>query len=708
MQMPKDVNDLLLFRLLQGMQEQWMNITDLIKGLRNLHDVEKAPEEALQYLKWIVGLTKSLDFLTGNLSERVLRRIIHLAPKIWQYKGTPKGFVEILEIITAYEVRLLDWFYFRTILGEMEIFHADDPVDTWLLDASGMDSNIFPDGLEVSENTNMDVLPSDMPDPWYYIGIQGAALFDIFQIINGVLEHDQTNGNDSGGQFAYYLPLNELDEISMGAVFQLAPNPVTINDRPWFIAMCDGVKRYVLRWSQNDIVLMDHTETIQGVPANFKFVEGTDYRIYMKKDANGVSVTINGFQVFNQVSISGFSAYLQNGYWFGFWDNRENQNWLAYWDDVGPAPKIQFDLTSLLGTTEAVPHTIRVKYLPKNAIRTVYSQWTGTKNVCYVNDAFGQDLPIETDNLNNFKVGVDPDEFSSDLYVVDDGSLDRDLVQNLVKVMRPAGERFFIRWMDFIDTFKHTYDIWTSISGNYSIDETNKWMQLDGSSQVLSNMPNDSEWQNIIKQWKFYVDTIPHTGIDFLFNYVSATEHLMVRFLPTGITHKLQLGYQDTGGFSQIGSDYDFPLKIRANQSYTLAVHTQLVTIHRVWPDGEDEPDTPPYWWDDVMGAIDPWPPDSWPPDIPDIYTIRILVYFDGNLIFDTLVSNDPYGVDDPVSEKGKVGVINKDASNYAFIESVTVSQCPFEFNRIGPPIDGEPLNTNNCLVEETFEMDIE
>lgn len=57
-----------------------------------------------------------------------------------------------------------------------------------------------------------------------------------------------------------------------------------------------------------------------------------------------------------------------------------------------------------------------------------------------------------------------PGEYSSVIYLMDDGYLDSYLVLSLFGLMRPALERFEIMLLDFLDIFTGTKDSWTSLA----------------------------------------------------------------------------------------------------------------------------------------------------------------------------------------------------------------------------------------------------
>lgn len=140
--------DLLLYRWLRQMQVEWEDLYRRILSLLRLHDVENTSAEALGHLKWLVGLSGTLDFLTGGLSEEELRRLVSVAVGTWKRKGTEYGLQLVLETVTADEVRIDDWFDLRVLLEEWEIGRANlGGADLWLLDKQAWGTGTRPDSV---------------------------------------------------------------------------------------------------------------------------------------------------------------------------------------------------------------------------------------------------------------------------------------------------------------------------------------------------------------------------------------------------------------------------------------------------------------------------------------------------------------------------------------------------------------------------------
>jgi phage tail-like protein len=354
----RDLADLFLLRYLEAMQSEFEDTYERIESLRNLLDPDLCPVEGLKYLKWIVGFTSRLDFLTGDLSEDQLRLLISIGARMWKLKGTDAGLAFAIGAVSTYPVRILPWFFFRTLVDEVEVGRAELDVDPWLIDRPGMNPSVRPDGVAVA-----------------------------------------------GG-------------------------------------------------------------------------------------------------------------------------------------------RLTFDLTTLLGATEAVPHDVRIRYVPGKETQVGRSYWHLGANRVLSGDLFGQAAP--STNVDDYRVGVDPDEYVSDLRVIDTkvpGALDRDLVENLVRVLRPHGERYFVRYLDFADTFRGA-SFWSAVTGAVSHDPDEGRMYLGpdaAESEAKTDFDNDGSWTEYQAMVQFKLrDGDASKWFDLRFYYTNPVDHYAVRVNPTSRTVSLE------------------------------------------------------------------------------------------------------------------------------------------------------------------------
>lgn len=309
----------LILRWLAAAQSEFEDTYERIQKLRQLYDVERTTLPALKHAKWLVGLTSSLDFLTSNLSEAELRRLVALAVRTWKTKGTEAGLQAVLEAVTVREVRIANYFLFRTLVDSVELGFEEVPdVDPWLIDAPGMQTSILPDDATVE----------------------------------------------------------------------------------------------------------------------------------------------------------------------------------------GPG-RIHFDLSTLLGAAEVVPHRVRIHCIQSRTTGEFTSYWgerwgTWANRVSVLSTELGLDPGDEPYGNEDYRVGVDPDEYVSDLRVPDNGDLNRELVENLARVLRSANERILIRYVTFLDSFRRTLD-WTLVSGAVTHEQEAGEVRLFSPAEATVlrvDRANSGAWSN--------------------------------------------------------------------------------------------------------------------------------------------------------------------------------------------------------------------
>jgi hypothetical protein len=110
----------------------------------------------------------------------------------------------------------------------------------------------------------------------------------------------------------------------------------------------------------------------------------------------------------------------------------------------------------------------------------------GDYYVDYVNYYFEQDSDLLSSDVNQFRISFESDPYISDILITDrDGTLNRDMIEAVVRYNRPASERFYIRYYQWIDQFDYD-DFWAlELLGGFSAgtlvhDSTNKKMTLTG------------------------------------------------------------------------------------------------------------------------------------------------------------------------------------------------------------------------------------
>lgn len=128
-------------RFLEGPQQRWEQTDAAIRSLPNMWSVTKCEDRFLPYLKWIVGWTSALDYVTDDLDSTGLRRLIAASVPFWRIRGSEEALKDILRLTTAQRVRIWNWFDLRFVVDEIGIGEEAQGHDPWIINLPGAPDN---------------------------------------------------------------------------------------------------------------------------------------------------------------------------------------------------------------------------------------------------------------------------------------------------------------------------------------------------------------------------------------------------------------------------------------------------------------------------------------------------------------------------------------------------------------------------------------
>ena len=139
----KDMHEGALFakRLLEGGQEVWSDTQTKISDLKKLWSITDCPDEFLKYLKNIVGWTKELNYITDQLDDDTLRRLISVSAAMWKRRGAEIAIKEVVNVALPSRLRIWNWFDMRWITDETAMDEQRQGRDSWLLPFPGPADN---------------------------------------------------------------------------------------------------------------------------------------------------------------------------------------------------------------------------------------------------------------------------------------------------------------------------------------------------------------------------------------------------------------------------------------------------------------------------------------------------------------------------------------------------------------------------------------
>lgn len=190
-------------------------------------------------------------------------------------------------------------------------------------------------------------------------------------------------------------------------------------------------------------------------------------------------------------------------------------------------------------------------------------------------------LDVEHQGRDPFMIQLpgppDNDENYSNLRIVDNGDLNRDLVTAVAKLMRPCNERVLISYINFLEYFPADYD-----SSQWDVD-TYELNVLDGAGSlsddtqaesVVINIEDSEYWKEYVASWRFKATTTGgKSGVLF---YASDADNGYVLEPQIG-TSKLRFYTLNSGVWNYQG-DFEHTYTFYSNVYYMITV--------QITPDG--------------------------------------------------------------------------------------------------------------------------
>lgn len=163
--------------------------------------------------------------------------------------------------------------------------------------------------------------------------------------------------------------------------------------------------------------------------------------------------------------------------------------------------KIDSVVAEYLSHEDSLPEYIRITYrgtFESILARVVFNPFGSLSYYAYspVGYYFDQ-IAAYSERTSDFRVGFEIDQYIFDINVMDDGSLNRPMVENLAKFIRPSHERIYIRYYYLIEKFSEENSDWEYINATLDEDENTVTLSDDSSNQSIEYVhSNVSNWSN--------------------------------------------------------------------------------------------------------------------------------------------------------------------------------------------------------------------
>lgn len=480
--------DLFLERFLVGVQNTFEDTQAKINTIMELIDPAKTRVDLLQYLKAHVGFTAELDNITKDLAENDLRKLISLAVALWKQKGTETGYENVIRLFTGKSARIFNWFDFRMIVGEVAFGEEQLGEDAWLISLSG---------VELTQDTANTVISL-----YTFEGdAKDRSLTSNDGIPHGSINYFNTPPTGFPGNSTKYIDFNGgMIEIKHTAVYDFSDK---ISIEIWLRPDAGGGLGYV----------------------------------FSKMDGSGVGIQLSVNPSTNTVSFhidDGATDTVENFVPAADIDDGTLYHFAFVVDITDAKARMWFDGE---GSTE-------VDISGTGDLTNIADMMIGSDSVGGGTNYLGDmdNLRVSTNEV--YPTATDPivppivgfiefiaeelDEFFTDIRVVDEGDVNKNLVLRILNLMRPVSERLRVIFISFFEDFISGSGRFDTITGVNSVDSNQEWV-LQENSLVATNVLNASEFKDIVLQSKITDKTVGGGISSVIFFYQDANNFYELR-----------------------------------------------------------------------------------------------------------------------------------------------------------------------------------
>ncbi len=463
-------------RFFEGPQAIWSVINQGILSLLDLWNVVKIKDEHVYLLQEITGWTETLAAIPDALEPETRRRLIAASVDFWKARGPEDTIENIIRLATGARARVLNYFDFRWVVGETHFGEEHDGNDPWLIANSPLDNAPIQFGALTRYTGDEETLQNEE------IEMDETDVLLVFTICKG---HRPVS-------LIFPSPFSTLsyDGTALNALGSVEASDYLI--QAWWLQGQAG-KTADLEWQfVADAAPPDSAWTVfaQKVLAvsNILTSEGK---------INSTGTTVNEAMISND-RMRFLSACLAQS-----------------------AITVVSPLDALIASASV------------NSMHTRMGGRAGAENVTGLD--FSQASSGVIGMLSVGLLGA-PSGFVSGgeqeyhVRVVDDGTLDRVLVRNLVKVTRPINERVDILYIAFLDLFTTDGDKsqWEDESGVSVVEDGVMTLPADDAEEsTYVSVDGSLTWSEYSVTWRVSGDT----SFDLVFYRASETDQYFVRII---------------------------------------------------------------------------------------------------------------------------------------------------------------------------------
>ena len=590
---------LFLERFLQGPQYIFEDTQEKILTLRHINNPATTREDLLFFLKDHVGFTVELSNITNGISTNDLRKLISLAVALWKQKGTDPGYANIIRLFTGKTARIFNYFDFRMVVGEKAFGEEQLGEDSWLISVPGVEytedniNNVvalftFNNDSLVSGVKDRSIKRNDgqvIPFVNFYItpnsGFpQGSTKYAAFQ--GGVISIPTSGDYDLSSDFTFECFLRIRETFTSKHVIAKKD----IDGKGFVLKVDTDANEITYELNDGVSVITETLSTSLDLNSNMNF----HVAVVVDRTNDKAKMFVNGSEATPGVALTGFGDITNSGKLFLGGESIGGDRYIGDMDNFRLALNAVYDVDS---SSIAPPLVGFIEYQPELL-----------------------------------------DEFQTDIRVVDEGDLDKELILRIINLMRPVSERVNVIFIRFFDDFIDGVGQFISLSGSIDVN-TQQQMVMQPNTFAVTSVLNDEEFQDIVLQIKMN-GTSETGGIHSTLFFVQDVNNYYEFRIDT-VNRKSGLYKVVAGVETQIGADLNFDIVPAASYIFTVSTSYDALT---------------------------------------------------GNTLIKTYIdSNRQHEVIDSSFEKGKFG-IKTDATTEAIVDEIEMLQLPVDVRKVTPNFD--------------------
>lgn len=469
-------------RFCEGPQLVWRIINQGIIDLLDLWSLVRTRDENVYLLQDILGWAGTLATIPEALEPGTKRRLLQASAEFWKTRGPDDTIENIIRLTTGARARVISYFEFRWVVGETQFGEDHEGTDPWLIANSPIDN----EPIALSGGDGFSGTATSLQS--HLIAMGEADVLIVFTAVAGHRPVTVFNASPFDVMRFNGIPLSKLGFIE------------TINNP-------SGREILVEAW------------WMRGAKAMTGNLEW--------QFTNTLAPPNSGWCVFYQQVMDLANIFVSPG------AIRVNATQINEAMESNTRMQLLSICAGHAAVTTAAPTEDLIDEEATTAVRARVGSRAG------IEDATGLTFDGATANtLAMLSLGllgkpsgvISGGEQEYQVRVVDDGSLDRELVRNLVKVTRPVNERVDIFYVGFLDLFTTNGDKsqWTDQAGTSVV--SGGAMTLNVASALEStyvDVDQSLAWNNYSVTWKVK----GNTTFDLPFYRVAETDHYFVRVI---------------------------------------------------------------------------------------------------------------------------------------------------------------------------------